>query len=46
MTALLLVPAAIAAAGAIMTVRLALRDGYGPVRSVEHHDTRCPGLHD
>lgn len=42
MTAFLLILAAIALVGAVATVPLLLRDGYGPVRAVEHHDTRRP----
>ncbi len=45
MTALLGVLGAIALLGAISTVPSLLRDGYGPVRSVEHYDTRRPDLH-
>ncbi len=46
MTVLLGALGAIALLGALAMVPLVLRDGYGPVRTVQHHDTRRPHLGD
>ncbi len=46
MIAFLLLLAALALIGAVSTVALVLRDGHGPVRAVEHHDTRWPAPRD